>query len=1810
MFGGPTVGGTGLLALTSLNGTNGFKLDGEKIGDDSGIPVATAGDINDDGYPDLLIGAPYYNNTVGRSYVIFGGLTVGNNGLLALSSLNGTNGFKLDGEMKQDYSGFAGATIGDMNGDGYDDMAIGAFCHPYNVGCGAGRSYVIFGKPDMGSDNNGLFALSSLVGDNGFKIDGETRYDVSGFSISGIGDINRDAYQDLLIGAYAHNNSIGRSYVIYGESSVGSNELFYLSSLTGHNGFKIDGESAGDQSGYATAGLGDINGDGYPDWVIGAPQHNAAVGRSYVVFGCTELGSGGLMNLSSLNGVTGFKLDGEVAGDQSGYAVSAAGDVNCDGYADILIGAYGHNQFTGRTYVIFGGARVGNSGLLVLSNLDGSNGFKLDGETFSSNSSYSISTAGDINGDGCGDFLIGAYGYNNATGRAYVIFGDASPILVNNSLQLSSGATVTLDSTDLAAYDRNHNNDTLIFIPTAISHGQFEWIGQSGIPIANFTQQQVEEGNIQFVHDGTLIAPSYSITVRSAGIAWTGPQAAHINFADAPISQFPAVILLADLDGQIGFKIDGEASGDKSGFSITAADINNDSYADVVIGAPYASPGGRSEAGRSYVVFGSPNVGGNGLLPLSSLNGSNGFKIDGEGNDPVYSSNSGWSVSAAGDVNADGFPDFLIGAPSCTLNEGIYRGCSYVILGGKTVGSSELLNLTALNGSNGFKLDGENQFDFSGSKVSAAGDINQDGYNDILIGAPQNWPPFPPGLVYVIWGGPQVGNNGLIPLSTLNGTNGFKLPGETEDDWCGYALSSVGDMNGDGAEDMVIGAFGYNNYSGRSYVVFGGSGVGSGGLIPLSNLSGVNGFKLDAETLSDSNGDFVAGAGDFNKDGYRDLLVGAEHHNQVGRIYVVFGGTEVGSSGLVLLANINGTNGFKIDGGDGIENGIGGVMSAGDINGDGWIDLFIGESLFATGAGRSYVVFGGSQVGQNGLITLSSIDGISGFALDGEATGDGSGGSLSITDDVNGDGVSDLLIGAAGHNNSTGRSYVVFGDIPPTLVQNRLSLFQNATVTLTAQSLSAYDLNHPNSSLIFISANVTQGWFELSSNPGFDLVNFTQAQIDSGLIQFVHNGSSQAPSYTITVRSNGIAWTGPAVANISFVPSPTLTNNYLVVHQGEKLEMTADFLNVTDYPPDQVTFTIGDSQYGQFQLLSSNDSITQFTQQQLLANQVFFIQDNSTYTPSYQVSVSDPYFTRSPVSAAVTFYRQPVLVAYPFSMCQGQSVVMTSAFLNATDDYPSDQVVFTVSDLHYGWFKLLPNSMVTQFTQQQLQAGQVILIQDGGANAASYQLSLSDPYFTLPSVTVNTTLSCSSPHSPSDIKIGVIVASSVGAVLLSALGCLLWKRYQQKKNLLAPAYTADSEKKATLSSPLLSAIPESQRLVRSSSSLRRESLQLQSKKDLGTSVSTVPFSLDALKSSLSLRPPSTLVTVSFSDDRHEQAVLSSAVQENKTSASLISSSVSFRLREEVGEIKVSFNVKFEDLKFSEKDKLGAGAYGTVYKGVYKFNEVAIKKLHAEHFSGAALDEFKQEVKVMANMHSDYIVSLRGVCLKSPHFCIVMELMPKGSLYHLLQNSPQLPLSVLYRIALDIGYGLYHLHEAGILHRDLKSLNVLLDDRLRAKLTDFGLSKVKSEVETLGSAKGMKGTLGWMAPELFEEKASATQASDIYAYGMILWELIIRPYCVPFKGLAPAALMSAKLSRGEKQETLPEQCPPKYSELIRWCWQTPEKRPSAEQATKKLYSFWEESTKKLAESTSVSGSSAVGPNSGVPLHISPSLLGSE
>ncbi len=440
------------LNLSDLNGSNGFVLNGIDSYDQSGFSVSGAGDINGDGISDLIIGAPSADRNgkrnVGETYVVFGS-DEGFDASFNLSDLNGSNGFALNGIDSYDSSGFSVSGAGDINGDGIDDLIIGARGAEPNGIYNAGETYVVFGSDE---EFDPSLNLSDLNGSNGFVLNGIDSYDQSGFSVSGAGDINGDGIHDLIIGAHCAdpngNHYAGETYVVFG-SDEGFDPSFNLSNLNGSNGFVINGIDSYDYSGSSVSGAGDINGDGIDDLIIGAwsaePNGIYNAGETYVVFGSDEEFAANL-DLSDLDGSNGIVLNGIDRGDHSGSSVSGAGDINGDGIDDLIIGAHGAdpngNHGAGETYVVFG-SNQGFAATLDLSDLDGSNGFVLNGIDSGDNSGRSVSGAGDIdsldfsgssvsgagdiNGDGISDLIIGARGAdpngNSGAGETYVVFG-------------------------------------------------------------------------------------------------------------------------------------------------------------------------------------------------------------------------------------------------------------------------------------------------------------------------------------------------------------------------------------------------------------------------------------------------------------------------------------------------------------------------------------------------------------------------------------------------------------------------------------------------------------------------------------------------------------------------------------------------------------------------------------------------------------------------------------------------------------------------------------------------------------------------------------------------------------------------------------------------------------------------------------------------------------------------------------------------------------------------------------------------------------------------------------------------------------------------------------------------------------------------------------------------------------------------------------------------------------------------------------------------------------------------------------------
>lgn len=417
--------------LSVLNGRNGFIIPGLDENALLGDALSTVGDINGDGIADIVIGARNTrignNNNAGKVYVIFGAGNTNFTPSFALSQLDGSNGFSINGLAADDRLGIAVSNAGDVNNDGIDDLIVGA-----NGSNDTGTSYVVFGRNSFTPSLD----LAALNGSNGFAINGLAAGDLFGTSVSNAGDVNADGIADIIVSATDAdsngNPDTGTSYVVFGREG-GFTPTLDLATLNGGNGFRINGINPSDFSGSSVSSAGDLNGDGIDDLIVGAnfanPGDRRNAGQVAIVFGR----SGNFdptVNLASLNGTNGLRINGIEERDGAGVSVADAGDVNGDGFADIVIGAnyadVGDRENAGQAYVIFGSDQ-GFEPNIRLAELNGTNGFTINGIATDDLLGTSVNGAGDVNNDGIDDLVLGARGANETAGASYIIYGSETP---------------------------------------------------------------------------------------------------------------------------------------------------------------------------------------------------------------------------------------------------------------------------------------------------------------------------------------------------------------------------------------------------------------------------------------------------------------------------------------------------------------------------------------------------------------------------------------------------------------------------------------------------------------------------------------------------------------------------------------------------------------------------------------------------------------------------------------------------------------------------------------------------------------------------------------------------------------------------------------------------------------------------------------------------------------------------------------------------------------------------------------------------------------------------------------------------------------------------------------------------------------------------------------------------------------------------------------------------------------------------------------------------------------------------------------
>ncbi|OQX72202.1 MAG: hypothetical protein B6D61_14690 [Bacteroidetes bacterium 4484_249] len=627
--------------------------------------------------------------------------------------------------------------------------------------------------------------------------------------------------------------------------------------------------------------------------------------------------------------------ESNISGGRFGWTVSTAGDFDGDGIDDVVVGADMYDNSTGYVGLFFGGEDIETDFIFTVG--------EEDGDFFGG---Y-VSFVGDFNNDGFDDFLANANGHNEATGRCYLFLGGADPDLEPDlffdgtfttewfGYRHAGGGDVNNDGySDIAISSQNYNNDkgaAFIYFGSETPDNEIDFTFNGEAYNNSFSNTLSIDGDVN--NDGyddiLITARGYS---SNAGKAY-------LYFGGETLSEIP------DQTFERTYTTDYYAY-----TSSYAGDINNDGFEDFMIGA-YGAYG---SYGRCYLYFGGETPDNTADLEFYKDTGGNTDFAD--------------AISSAGDFNNDGYDDFIIADP--IYND--YGGAAYIYFGGENPDNVEDLFIEA-----------NEEWESLAISASCAGDVNNDGISDIILGATGSR------TAKIYYGSETPG----IEVDAV-------LEGAGSDNRFGYATSSAGDFNNDGYEDLIVGAYGYDHYRGRSYIYFGGE-----------DADNIADLTLAGDDFEDAHyGWSASGIGDVNNDGYDDVAVGAIFYatNMPGKVYVYYGGEEPDSIvDVVINENIaNDWLGYFIN-------------PAGDVNNDGIDDFTVGAVGTQNTKGKAYLYLGSDNfAGQEDLIF---DDGTSGSWF----------GAMVGSLDFNNDGFDDIVVGAPGHNNLTGKFEVYFGSATP-----------------------------------------------------------------------------------------------------------------------------------------------------------------------------------------------------------------------------------------------------------------------------------------------------------------------------------------------------------------------------------------------------------------------------------------------------------------------------------------------------------------------------------------------------------------------------------------------------------------------------------------------------------------------------------------------------------------------------------------------------------------------------------------------------------
>jgi hypothetical protein len=858
-------------------------------GDGFGTSFSTLGDARNDGGADFAIGVPWLLNgsgTSGSVYVyngIAGGFFVGPQ--------------VLDSPQLGNAFGYSVAGVGDVNGDGRGDLLVGAPYHQSGGHAYCGKAFLYLGTP-TGYQSLSSWQFETL--EDGAEV---------GWQVAGAGDVNKDGYDDWLVGAPYHGNgetNEGAAYLFYGSAGALSATPAWTQESNRMNAF----------FGYALAGAGDVNADGYGDIVIGAPGDENPATKSPAE-GAVWLfaGAGGLPSH-----VPARKFYGQQFEAALGASVAPAGDVDGDGYADFLAGApyFSNDQSVeGIVRMYFGAGAlplVGSLPALIESTIPNA-GF-----------GSSVGSAGDVNGDGYPDFMVGSNSVPqvDGAGAAYLYLGTNSRswgAAFDEFAADTPSQTMGVSVGQLGDVDGDGHSEYAAGAPSATAAGNVFF--RPGTPVLNrFVDQIGAQGYAPNALIGTAGAtldmdgdgfddlvvgsPQGEDDGQNRGLIALYRGGPH---AFTPVGGPPYLGAAADwtYHGAKPFELAGWALAN-------AGDVNGDGYEDLVAGG-YAYSQSEALEGTAMLFSGSPG----------GFSGTPAWRVEGNEANAYM----GYAVTGGGDLDGDGFDDVAVGLP-LAASGGSARGEVRVYRGSALgLSTSPWVVLPGL-------LD---DADF-GVGVTIVGDVNRDGYDDLVVGAPfHSDGEADEGRLFLYLGSP----------TGVHAPASQEIQIDVAGAGFGYLAARIGDVNGDGYADVAVGAPNYANGQVNEGLVSVFYGSPAGLVTPA-------GWTLEGDQPDLRLGQYgLGGAGDFDGDGYDDFILGEPNLDaggqDVGAVLVYPGGPA--GLGLTTLLSIDSGLPF-------IYLGAGGGGMA-DFNGDGASDLWYsapGYSLLWASVGVVGVRYG------------------------------------------------------------------------------------------------------------------------------------------------------------------------------------------------------------------------------------------------------------------------------------------------------------------------------------------------------------------------------------------------------------------------------------------------------------------------------------------------------------------------------------------------------------------------------------------------------------------------------------------------------------------------------------------------------------------------------------------------------------------------------------------------------------------------------------------------------------------------------------